>query len=197
MYGGALSAAGAQIRNAGDSIAQAAASCRFKTGLELVTDELRESGTCWKTAYDKLKNGVEEVSEGKREILGEYLFFLLLLVVYEIISFDISYSTLHTVLTSNTESSLQSVMDCGDALERAGAAILQRQTIGQVGSELVQASLAMAQVATMFAQIDNNQADVQLASQRLTFAADKMKEAGESLQGIKPVVKGKAWLKGG
>jgi hypothetical protein len=46
LYGGSISSAGASIRNAGDCVAQAAASCRFKTGLELVCDELRESGTC-------------------------------------------------------------------------------------------------------------------------------------------------------
>ena len=42
MYGGSLSAAGGSIRNCGDCIAQAAASCRFKTAAELVIDELRE-----------------------------------------------------------------------------------------------------------------------------------------------------------
>ena len=43
IYGGALSSAGASLRNAGDCVAQAAASCRFKTGTELVSDELREA----------------------------------------------------------------------------------------------------------------------------------------------------------
>ncbi len=42
IYGGSLSAMGANVRNCGDCLAQAAASCRFKTGVELVTDELRE-----------------------------------------------------------------------------------------------------------------------------------------------------------
>ena len=37
-----LLATGANIRNCGDCIAQAAASCRFKTAAELVIDELRE-----------------------------------------------------------------------------------------------------------------------------------------------------------
>eukprot|EP00978_Attheya_sp_CCMP212_P024625 scaffold77701_cov49-Attheya_sp.AAC.1 len=46
LYRGPISSAGASIRNAGDCVAQAAASCRFKTGLELVCDELREAGTC-------------------------------------------------------------------------------------------------------------------------------------------------------
>jgi len=60
LYGGALSASGAQIRNAGDSLAQAAASMRFKTGGELVVDELREAGTCLKEAVVKLKLAVQE-----------------------------------------------------------------------------------------------------------------------------------------
>ena len=53
LYGGALSAAGAQIRNSGDCLAQAAASCRFKTGLEIVIDEFREAATCLSEATDK------------------------------------------------------------------------------------------------------------------------------------------------
>jgi hypothetical protein len=63
LYGGALSAAGANIRNGGDSVAQAAASCRFKTGTELVCDELREAGTCLTEAAIKLKEAVVEADE--------------------------------------------------------------------------------------------------------------------------------------
>lgn len=60
LYGGGLSAAGAQIRNAGDCVAQAAASCRFKTAAELVCDELREAATCLDEATEKMKLAVEE-----------------------------------------------------------------------------------------------------------------------------------------
>lgn len=63
LYGGALSAAGAEVRNCGDAIAQAAASMRFKTGLELVTDELRESGTCLQEASQKIKLAKEEAQQ--------------------------------------------------------------------------------------------------------------------------------------
>ena len=55
LWGGGLSAVGANVRNAGDCIAQAAASCRFKTGLELVCDELREGATCLDGAVEKGK----------------------------------------------------------------------------------------------------------------------------------------------
>lgn len=68
-YGGSLSAAGAQVRNAGDALAQVGASCRFKTGLELVTDELREAATCLQQATDQLTQAVQEarMDEEKNE----------------------------------------------------------------------------------------------------------------------------------
>jgi hypothetical protein len=59
-YGGALSQTGALIRNAGDCIAQAAASARFKTGWELVCDELREAATCLAEATLKLRMAIQE-----------------------------------------------------------------------------------------------------------------------------------------
>ena len=71
LYGGALSAAGAGIRNAGDCIAQAAASCRFKTGTELVIDELREAGTCLDEASGKLEQAIEEAEVDNRQDLVE------------------------------------------------------------------------------------------------------------------------------
>lgn len=73
LYGGALSAAGAQIRNAGDCVAQAAASCRFKTATELVGDELREAATCLQEAADKLKLAADEA---KVDQLGEFVTFV-------------------------------------------------------------------------------------------------------------------------
>jgi hypothetical protein len=60
LYGGALSAAGALIRNSGDAVAQAAALCRFKTGAELACDEIREAATCLTEARDKLRLAVTE-----------------------------------------------------------------------------------------------------------------------------------------
>lgn len=71
LYGGALSAAGAQIRNAGDSLAQAAASCRFKTGAELVTDELREAATCLQEGAVKLTLAIAEARTDADEALAK------------------------------------------------------------------------------------------------------------------------------
>ena len=73
LYGGGLSSAGAELRNAGDSIAQAAASARFKTGIELVIDELRESGNCIKTASEKVKRAVQEAKQDEQPTLAETL----------------------------------------------------------------------------------------------------------------------------
>ncbi len=70
LYGGALSQVGALIRNSGDCIAQAAASARFKTGLELVCDELRESATCLAEATLKLKLAVKESAADKNDELA-------------------------------------------------------------------------------------------------------------------------------
>ena len=82
IYGGSLSAVGAQIRNAGDCIAQAAASCRFKTGLELVIDELRESATCLQEAVPKLQLAVEEANQDERNdfalIIGTFDYLTLI-----------------------------------------------------------------------------------------------------------------------
>ena len=69
LYGGALSAAGAQIRNSGDCVAQAAASCRFKTGIELVCDELREGATCLAEATGKLRQAVQEAQVDDNDTL--------------------------------------------------------------------------------------------------------------------------------
>lgn len=66
IYGGSLSAAGANIRNAGDCLAQAAASARFKTGYELVIDEIREAADCLKEAEEKLVLAVEEAEVDQR-----------------------------------------------------------------------------------------------------------------------------------
>jgi hypothetical protein len=71
IYGGGLSAAGAQIRNSGDCIAQAAASCRFKTGTELVIDELREAATCLQEATSKITLAKEEAQADQNNALED------------------------------------------------------------------------------------------------------------------------------
>lgn len=71
LYGGALSATGALIRNSGDCIAQAAALCRFKTGAELACDELREAATCLTESVDKLQLATEEAKTDEDKDLAQ------------------------------------------------------------------------------------------------------------------------------
>ena len=73
LYGGALSASGALIRNSGDALAQAAALCRFKTGAELACDEIREAATCLSESSDKLKQAISEAETDEDLVLVKKL----------------------------------------------------------------------------------------------------------------------------
>lgn len=70
LYGGALSAVGAGVRNAGDNIAQAAASCRFKTGNELVIDEIREAALSLSESTSKLQLACDEAKTDQNDALA-------------------------------------------------------------------------------------------------------------------------------
>ena len=70
VYGGALSSVGANIRNAGDNIAQAAASCRFKTAQELVIDEIREASSALLEGTSKLQLAVDEANTDQNDALA-------------------------------------------------------------------------------------------------------------------------------
>ncbi|GKY96462.1 hypothetical protein MPSEU_000605700 [Mayamaea pseudoterrestris] len=165
---GGLSAAGAQIRNAGDSIAQAAASCRFKTGSELVTDELREAATCLDEACSKLKAAVQEAKEDDMDLLANVI-----------------------------ELSIDPVQSTSTALEAAGACIMQKDPLATVGANLAVGGKNLTLLSTVIKKIDSANANAELSSQRMVFAADQMILAGNELQGIQPMKpKGKGWLKG-
>jgi hypothetical protein len=73
LYGGALSTVGALIRNSGDNVAQAAASCRFKTGTELVIDELRQGAESLIEAKSKLQLAAEEAQADKKPELAKHI----------------------------------------------------------------------------------------------------------------------------
>jgi hypothetical protein len=174
LYGGGLSAAGAQIRNAGDCLAQAAASCRFKTGAELVMDELREAATCLQEASDKCKLATEEAKTDENAALEQQLINM-----------------------------IGPMTQVSQDLEAAGAGILQRAPLPAIGERLVKASEQLAVLSTFVDEVAQSTtnpepiAEGTLASQRMKFAAEKMKEAGNKLQGKeKEQSKGRAFLKG-
>ena len=180
LYGGGLSAAGAQIRNAGDSIAQAAASCRFKTGVELVTDELREAATCLDEAKSKLSLACEEAETDSDD--------------------DLKTRIVNMIGPTAAASS---------ALEAAGATILQRRPITEVGDQLVTAAEQFDALAAKIYELSSTTTTATTAttledpatvsSQRMKYCSEQMKLAGQELQqgGPKPTAKtGKSWLKG-
>lgn len=173
LYGGALSSAGAQIRNAGDALAQAGASSRFKTGAEIVIDELREAAACLAEATDKLQLATEEAQADQDLLLQEQLASL--------------------VGPSRV---------CASKLEEAGANILMKKTLKEVGDSMVEASVGMGGMAATIgelAEAKSQNGDGLLSSQRMTFASERLQQAGIELSGEakKPKSEGRAFLKGG
>ena len=89
------------------------------------------------------------------------------------------------------------VNTCATNMEQAGAAIMQRKPIAEVGFSLVKCGQGMKQLAASIEALAPSRKEAQESSQRMSFAADRMVLAGEELQGTpqKPQ-KGKSWLKG-
>jgi len=175
LYGGALSSAGAQIRNSGDSLAQAAASCRFKTGVEIVIDELREAATCLSDATDKLTLAAEEAAADRDPLL---------------------------------EGLIQNLVGptsvCATKLEESGMRIMMRQSLVEVGGTMVEAANGMEAMAgciqNLSEQSGNQNPDGLLSAQRMTFASERLTQAGIELRGEVDNSKkneGRAFLKGG
>eukprot|EP00559_Dactyliosolen_fragilissimus_P001149 CAMPEP_0184863846 /NCGR_PEP_ID=MMETSP0580-20130426/12786_1 /TAXON_ID=1118495 /ORGANISM="Dactyliosolen fragilissimus" /LENGTH=204 /DNA_ID=CAMNT_0027362417 /DNA_START=143 /DNA_END=757 /DNA_ORIENTATION=+ len=172
LYGGGLSACGANIRNAGDCVAQAAASCRFKTASELVCDELREAATCLLEGKTKLEAALEEANADQ----NEYLF----LVIQE---------------------AIPNIVQCGTNLEAAGASIMKRENVNIVGTYLVAAGTSMELLAQSISSLAPDFNEASESCQRMIFAAERMRDAGNKLntngdQKSNSTNKGKAWIKG-
>lgn len=162
IYGGSLSAAGANIRNAGDCLAQAAASARFKTGYELVIDEIREAADCLKEAEEKLGLAVEEFNvdlnndekdekDSKRK--GELI-----------------QSTIAVMAKSQR------------ALEASGAGIMLKIPLKDIGQYLLDVGDGFedfSNILDTLASLDKLDKSLELGAQRIQFAATQMKEAGE------------------
>lgn len=197
IYGGGLSATGANVRNAGDCIAQAAASCRFKTGIELVIDELREAATCLEEAKGKLQRAVEEanvninVDDNKKQNKDGAI-------------------VLPPEFAGLLERAMEPISKSQTSLEAAGASIMKREALVTIGEHVVEASLALDDFSSVlgdFAQLRNSMEAItepeecmKVASQRIQYASIKMKEAGENLTNAtaeKKKIKGKGWIKGG
>uniref|UniRef100_A0A7S2W5S9 Uncharacterized protein n=1 Tax=Eucampia antarctica TaxID=49252 RepID=A0A7S2W5S9_9STRA len=171
LYGGGLSSAGATIRNAGDHIAQAAASCRFKTGTELVCDEIRESATCLlEASQEHFKKALTEAVADK----------------------DVTLET-------GIGAVIPILENAGTSLEAAGAGILQRASIEDVGYKISECGEYLGMFAGAILNLAKDEEEAQIASQRMQFASEQMIEAGNELSGNQKVPEkktGKGWIKG-
>ena len=168
LYGGSLSASGACIRNCGDALAQAGASARMKTGIEIVIDELREGADCLKEGSLKLATAVDESNVDE--------------------DFELS---------KRIQAMIEPIQQAALRLEEAGASIMQRQSIKVVGSHLIACGEAIRLLASSIAALSPDDKDAKLSSQRMNYCSEQMIIAGEELAGIKrEKPKGKSWLKG-
>jgi hypothetical protein len=85
----------------------------------------------------------------------------------------------------------------GVTLEAAGACILKGRPVAEVGSNLVEVGKRLQLLSEQIGALAPEQSDCTISSQRMAYAAEKMMEAGNELQGAPTVKsKGKGWLKG-
>ena len=89
---------------------------------------------------------------------------------------------------------------CSVALEAAGKALLQRQSLQTVGKYLVTAGEALAILSKLFGELSEEHSVSKDAGQRCGYASEQMILAGSNLlpaDQSKPKPAGKSWLKGG
>lgn len=168
LYGGGLSAAGANIRNCGDCLAQAGASCRMKTATELVIDELREGSDCLREGTDKLLRAVEE---GKVD--G------------------------NTPLVDKITKMIVPMKQASLWLEEAGAAILQKESLDVIAGHFISTGEALLLLSMTVEVLDESSNDGKVSAQRMVYASEQMILAGNELKGEKKEKpRGKSWIKG-
>jgi hypothetical protein len=173
MYGGSLSAAGASIRNCGDCIAQAAASCRFKTASELVIDELREGADCLREGSTKLSSAIAES--------------------------EVDNTADARRLASTIKEMIGPTIQAATSLEEAGACAMRQESVVEVGRYLNSCGESLASLAETIRKLDPSIEAGSLSAARMDYASEKMIEAGRALTNEvdkreKP--KGKSWIKG-
>jgi len=202
LYGGALSASGALIRNSGDAIAQAAALCRFKTGAELACDEIREAATCLTEARDKFQQAIREAETDQDPEFAQKLSECRWIknrkdsIVLKCSISDTSRCGFLIYLLL-TEPMIQTIATAGTTLERAGAGIMMRSPLSEIGGNMAACGKQLQQLSTQILELSPDASNGQVSSQRMAYAAEKMIEAGNELMGTpKEKPKGKGWLKG-
>mmetsp|Transcript_19318 Transcript_19318/g.30217 ORF Transcript_19318/g.30217 Transcript_19318/m.30217 type:complete len:266 (-) Transcript_19318:163-960(-) len=168
LYGGGLSAAGANIRNCGDCLAQAGASCRMKTATELVIDELREGSDCLREGGDKLVRAKEESM-----VDGDIVFM----------------EKIDKMIPPMKQASLW--------LEEVGASILRNESLDVIANHLISTGEALLLLSMTVEVLDEESENGKLSAQRMVYASEQMILAGRELKGEKKEKpKGKSWIKG-
>jgi hypothetical protein len=86
---------------------------------------------------------------------------------------------------------------CHVKLEAAGAGIMQRSPLAEIGGNLIACGDNLELLSGVMREIAPDVKEAEISSQRMAFGAERMKEAGNNLVGIqKEKPKEKAWLKG-
>lgn len=102
------------------------------------------------------------------------------------------------VLKEQIEAMVPFMLESGNSLEAAGAGIMKRERIVEIGEKFVLAAGSLEALALGIQKIGaGDLEETKISGQRMLYAAEKMKEAGNNLMGIAPEKKkGKGWLKG-
>jgi transaldolase len=84
----------------------------------------------------------------------------------------------------------------GNDLEGAGACIMIRVPVSEVGVKLGDCGQALDKISKQLLDLAPEQVESKECSQRMAYAAQKMAEAANELQSLKkPTPTGKGWLK--
>lgn len=95
------------------------------------------------------------------------------------------------------EPAVKLIGDSHVALEAAGAGIMRRSALAEVGGNLVLCGDTLILLSGVIREMAPDVKEAEISSQRMAFGAERMKEAGNNLLGTKQEKpKGKAWLKG-
>lgn len=84
----------------------------------------------------------------------------------------------------------------GSDLEEAGACIMTRRAVSDVGIKLGDCGRRLEMLSREITELAPGQSESKESSQRMAYAAQQMIEAGNELQGLqRKSSKGKSWLK--
>lgn len=131
-------------------------------------DELREGADCLREGVEKLERAVEESGvDGDIEMMEKI------------------------------RSMVRPMREAGVCLEESGKAVLQKESVGNVGDHFVSCGEALEMLALALKTLDEESEPGQMASQRMMYASQQIQLAGKELRGDKKEkATGKAWLKG-